>query len=79
MDNKEYKNRIITMLFRMNNLQVSMRDVSLYLHRNEDALLHSVKNYYITESNIDAVNSFLDEYELQGKVKVGPWKRKIMS
>ena len=66
----ENKN-IIEMLFRMNSLGVSIRDVALYLIRNEDTLLFKIENGGVTKEEFVSIKKFLDEYEKQSKVKAG--------
>lgn len=65
------KNQVVKMLFRMNKLCVSIRDIALYLQIPEDTILHKIKNDFIRDEELKAVTKFLDEYEKQSKVKAG--------
>lgn len=65
------KNHVVKMLFRINKLRVSIRDIALYLQIPEDTILHKIKNDFVRDEELKAITNFLDEYEKQSKVKVG--------
>jgi len=65
------KNQVVKMLFRMNKLCVSIRDIALYLQIPEDTILHKIKNDFVRDEELKSITNFLDEYEKQSKVKAG--------